>query len=167
MSEYVIMPTADYQAACDTIRAATGKSDPIKSGELSSEITGIIDELTVNPEELTVSLDFSEGDIVIEPSDTTVYEKVTIPKPSNLTPENIAEGVEIAGVVGNMVSGGGLNISGDFLKYALYQLDIENKEIVVYGILWSSLYAETGSYDLSIPGKLGEFQVVLVAEGVS
>ena len=83
-----------------------------------------------NAEELTVDLDFSSGDMVIEPSDTTVYEKVSIPKPANLIPENIAEGAEIAGVVGTLVGGGGIQLEGDILKYVSYQLDVENEEIV-------------------------------------
>lgn len=41
LTNYVLMPGADYQAACDAIRAKTGKSEPIKSGELASEISGI------------------------------------------------------------------------------------------------------------------------------
>lgn len=41
MSEYVIMPKADYVAACDAIREKTGKTDLIKSGDMESEILGI------------------------------------------------------------------------------------------------------------------------------
>lgn len=41
MAEYVVMPKADYEAACDSIRAKTGKMDLIKSGELSTEIASI------------------------------------------------------------------------------------------------------------------------------
>ena len=41
LTNYVLMPGADYQALCDAIRAKTGKTDPIKSGELASEIAGI------------------------------------------------------------------------------------------------------------------------------
>jgi len=45
MSEYVIMPTADYKAACDAIRNASGKSDLIKSGELEGEIKAIANKI--------------------------------------------------------------------------------------------------------------------------
>ena len=38
MTDYVIMPKADYQGACDAIRAKTGKTDPIKSGDMVTEI---------------------------------------------------------------------------------------------------------------------------------
>ena len=39
--EYVIMPKADYVAACDAIRRKTGKTAAIKSSELAEEIVGI------------------------------------------------------------------------------------------------------------------------------
>ena len=41
MTEYVIMPKADYQNACNSIRAKTGKTALIKSGDMASEIDGI------------------------------------------------------------------------------------------------------------------------------
>lgn len=41
MAQYVTMPKADYVAACDALRAKTGKSDTIRSGELSQQISGI------------------------------------------------------------------------------------------------------------------------------
>lgn len=41
MNEYVIMPKADYVAACNAIRTKTEKTDLIKSGDLESEILGI------------------------------------------------------------------------------------------------------------------------------
>ena len=41
MAEYVVMPKADYEAACNSIRAKTGKTDLIKSGSLSAEIDSI------------------------------------------------------------------------------------------------------------------------------
>lgn len=53
-------------------------------------------------EEVTVDLDFSEGDMVIAPEEDKVFSTVKIPKPDTLTPENIAKGVEIAGIVGTL-----------------------------------------------------------------
>lgn len=38
MIDYVIMPKADYQALCDAIRAKSGKTGAIKSGDLQTEI---------------------------------------------------------------------------------------------------------------------------------
>ena len=41
MTDYVIMPKQDYQGACDAIRAKTGKTDLIKSGDMAAEIEEI------------------------------------------------------------------------------------------------------------------------------
>lgn len=41
MAEYVRMPKAHYEAACNSIRAKTGKADLIKSGVMSAEIDSI------------------------------------------------------------------------------------------------------------------------------
>lgn len=41
MAEYAVMPKADYEAACNAIRAKTGKTDRIKSGDLAPEIESI------------------------------------------------------------------------------------------------------------------------------
>lgn len=41
MSELVVMPKADWQAALDATRAKTGKTDLIKSGDLAGEIESI------------------------------------------------------------------------------------------------------------------------------
>lgn len=41
MAEYVRMPKADYEAACNALRSRSGKEDLIKSGDLAAEILGI------------------------------------------------------------------------------------------------------------------------------
>ena len=41
ITDYVIMPGADYKAICDAVRAKTGKTETIKSGEVASEISDI------------------------------------------------------------------------------------------------------------------------------
>lgn len=57
-------------------------------------------------EELTVDLNFANGDMTLEPEDDAVYDKVTISKPDTLVPENIADGVDIAGILGTFVGDG-------------------------------------------------------------
>lgn len=51
-------------------------------------------------EETTVALEFSEGDMEVVPDDGTLFSKVTIPVPENMVAENIANGVNIAGILG-------------------------------------------------------------------
>lgn len=41
MSDYAVMPMADYQDICDAVREKTGKSDLITSGIMADEISGI------------------------------------------------------------------------------------------------------------------------------
>ena len=41
LTEYVIMPGADYQAACDAIRTKTGKTSTIASGDMATQINSI------------------------------------------------------------------------------------------------------------------------------
>lgn len=41
MTDYVIMPGSDYQKICDTVRAKTGNTATLKSGDLPSAIAGI------------------------------------------------------------------------------------------------------------------------------
>ena len=55
--------------------------------------------------EKTIDPDFSAGDMEVIPEDGQVFSKVGIPKPSNLLPENIAEGVDIAGIIGTFAGG--------------------------------------------------------------
>ena len=59
-------------------------------------------------EETTVTLNLSAGDQVVTPSgEDKAFSQVTIRKPETLIPGNIAQGVDIAGVVGTLTSGGG------------------------------------------------------------
>ena len=64
-------------------------------------------------EEKTVELDFSDGGVEVTPNEGKLLSKVGIPVPANLTPENIAEGVDIAGIIGTLAASGG----GGKVKY--------------------------------------------------
>ena len=64
------------------------------------------ESLVAEPVEKTVKLDFSGGDMVVVPEEGQTFSTVNIPVPANLIPENIAEGVNIAGVMGTLAVGG-------------------------------------------------------------
>lgn len=52
LTDYVILPGADYKAACDAVREKTGKTEGIPSGALAEEIRGIapkLQEKSVSP----------------------------------------------------------------------------------------------------------------------
>lgn len=53
----------------------------------------------------TVELDFSGGDMTVPIADGELVTDLTITKPENLLPENIAKDVEIAGIVGELIAG--------------------------------------------------------------
>lgn len=110
MAEYVRMPKAHYAAACESIRAKTGKTDKIKSGDMSTEIDGITTgggssvEILEN---MPIELDFTTGNQGIVAPDGMAVKSAIIQKPDTLIPENIADGVNIAGIVGALAAGGG------------------------------------------------------------
>lgn len=71
------------------------------------EVAGVVGELAAETEEVTVGLDFSNGAMEVTPTGEKAFSKVNIPVPETLKPEHIAEGVDIAGIVGTLAAGGG------------------------------------------------------------
>lgn len=53
--------------------------------------------------EKTVELSLADGDQTVEPDEGTLLSKVTIEKPETLLPENVRNGVEVAGVTGEFI----------------------------------------------------------------
>lgn len=124
--------------------------------------------------EKTLSPNFSNGNIDVIPEDEdTYFSKVTIVKPETLVAENIAEGVTIAGITGSLKpdSGGGdngegglyegFNMGDENLRYFAYYIDFVNKTITIYKILYDKIYEHTGSYDVTIPNTIGNYDVIL------
>lgn len=58
-------------------------------------------------EDLPIAVDFTNGNQTISAPDGYLVESAIIQKPANLVPENIMSGVDIAGIVGTAVAGGG------------------------------------------------------------
>lgn len=77
----------------------------IKSGINIAQIVGTY--TGAESEDVTTNLNMSDGNQVITPSSGKVFSKVTITKPVTMLPENIKNGINIGGVVGTLVSGGG------------------------------------------------------------
>lgn len=108
----------------------------------------------------TVDLNMADGDQVVEADKETLMSKVVITKPETLVPENIASGVEIGGVVGT-ASISQFDVSDELLKYFTYSIDADNQIIFVYKILYNKLYEDTGSCDITIPDKIGNYAVII------
>lgn len=51
-------------------------------------------------------LNMTSGDQIVTPSEGKLLSQVTIEKPDTLIPENIAEGIDIAGITGTLAAGG-------------------------------------------------------------
>ena len=58
-----------------------------------------------------VSLDLSSGNQEVLPDEGLLFSKVEIEKPSTLTPDNIKQGINIAGIFGNIVPLNGSDIT--------------------------------------------------------
>ena len=68
--------------------------------------------------EKTVTLDFSNGDTMeVVPADGNAFSKIVIPKPVYLQPGYIAEGFNIAGIIGALAASGG---GGEIKTYATF-----------------------------------------------
>lgn len=59
----------------------------------------------------TVEPDFSAGDMAVPIADGELVTELTIIKPDELVPENIAEGVDIAGIIGTLAAGANVKIA--------------------------------------------------------
>ena len=87
----------------------------IKAGEQIAGIIGEYEGEVPETEEKTVAADFSGGDMILEPTEGKYLSKATVTKPDTLIPENIAAGVNIAGIVGSLTGGSDVKItSGNF-----------------------------------------------------
>lgn len=89
------------------IREKTGDEEKMKPAQFPVKIREI--EGSAETEATSVDANFTVGDMVIQPSEGKLLEMVTVKKPADLIPENIKLGVDIAGIIGSLVSGG----SGD------------------------------------------------------
>lgn len=101
LTDYVIMPSADYVAACDKVRERTGKADPIKSGDFATEIEGI-------PAGGGAELNIAYGDT--PPEDTSkLWVKTKTPESVRISP-NFDSGT----TGGTDASGGGFSITSAY-----------------------------------------------------
>ena len=69
------------------------------------------DFIARTPVETSVKLDFADGDMEVTPEAEELFSKVNIPVPATLIPENIAEGVDIAGIIGILQMGSSAKIA--------------------------------------------------------
>lgn len=123
------------------------------------EIAGVEGEMVGTGVSKEVELNLAEGDQTVTPDVDTLLSEVIVKKPETLVPENIANGVDVAGVVGTLKKG--FDTTDPMLKYFTYVVDGENETVTLYSILYANLYADNGSYDVTIPDTLGGYTTVI------
>lgn len=84
----------------------------IKVNTVDGEVAEFVNSATLPEvvENVPIELDFSAGDQALDAPDGMLIKSAFIQKPDTLIPENIAEGVNIAGIVGALAGGGGAKI---------------------------------------------------------
>ena len=149
MSEYVIMPSNDYQNVCDTIREASGKTDLIKSGDLSSEIAELTKKIgkasfksSVMPSETVwTSVTYGDGKFVAvsQYSTTAAYSTDGInwtdcTMPSESRWYNVAYGNGKFVAVSYLINGStAAAYSTDGINWTAFSLPYGYSESVTYG----------------------------------
>lgn len=116
MADYLIKGET-LTGIADAIRSKTGSSAPVAVSSMASQIAGIeaggggSSDVTII-DSVDITLDFSHGNQVISAGTGYAVKKAIINKPATMIPENIAQGVEIAGIVGTHAGGGGGSAAG-------------------------------------------------------
>lgn len=165
--------TLDFSAGNQTVKPTD--ADMMKSAVIEKpeglapenikkgvEIAGITGEMIGTGVSKEVELNLADGDQTVQADPETLMSEVVIKKPDALLPENIASGVNIAGVVGNAALAD-FDTSDELLKYFTFSIDGSNKRIILHTILYDVIYSETGSYDVAIPDTIGGYDVVIKA----
>ena len=80
--------------------------------------------------------DFSEGDMRVSAVDGILVKSAVIEKPENLTPENVAEGVDIAGIIGTLKAGGATIVNGAITPAATGEITINHNMGVIPDIIY-------------------------------
>lgn len=133
---------------------------------------GTKDFIACTPMRMNIDLNFVDEDeklhdeIELIPGYEELYSYVKINRPQALIPENIAEGIIIAGIEGKCKSADSIKLEGDLLKYFVYQIDMPTYTISICGVKFDELYRDTGSYDIEIPDMFGDFHVEIDSMGV-
>lgn len=106
-------------------------------------------------------VDLSEGSQTVQADTDTLMSEVVIEKPDALLPENVAKGVNIAGVVGNapIID---FDSTDEALQYLAYHLNTQSTPVLeVRNIEGTKMYNITGSNNIVIPNTLGGLPVAI------
>ena len=132
----------------------------IKNGATVAGVLGAFEGNFIENVEITP--DFSEGDQTLTAPPGYGVKSGVLKKPDTLVPENIADGVEVAGVVGTH-KGGSIDTEDENMQFFAFNFAEENGApvLVLRSVLYEKLYAANGSYDVTVPETLTGFEVLL------
>lgn len=99
-----------FQEIANAIRNQTGEGDDVKMKPADFPY-----KIAPAEDEVPVTLNLSEGNQTVPAPDGTLMRSVVITKPDTLIPENIAQGVNIAGIIGALACGGSGGGSGEWV----------------------------------------------------
>ena len=119
-----------FQDIATAIRNQTGEGDDVKM-----KPADFPDKIAPAEENVPVTLNLSGGNQTVPAPDGTLMRSVVINKPDTLIPENIAQGVNIAGIIGALAGGGSGGDSGKTVTYKKGQFTPESTtETVTHGM---------------------------------
>ena len=145
-------------------KPATLRQENIRKGKTIAGVVGNFvgdtEEVVIGESEGATPLNFAEGNQEVTPSTANkVLSKVIIEKPEALVPENIAEGVDVAGVVGTMK--GSIDLDNETLLNTAYQINKANRNVELFYLIYDNILEKTGSCDVSIPGEIEGYSVTI------
>ena len=123
------------------------------------------------PVEKSIDPDFSGGDMEVTPKAGEVFSKVTVQKPANLIPAHIAEGIDVAGIIGTMKAGGGggniVVAQGDFIPTNTVHTINHNLGVVpdVAAVICTDARLDTSNYYALY--SVVNFSKALYAKGIT
>lgn len=110
-NQFIEAPEGQAVKSAVIQKPANLKAENIAKNVNIAGVTGTLEPFEAEIlENIPIELDFSNGNQTIEAEEGSLVKSATVFKPGNLVPENIAEGINIAGIVGTLAAGGGANV---------------------------------------------------------
>lgn len=153
-NQQISVPDGSLVKEATILKPANLTPENIKQGV---DIAGVSGQYVPETEVSTVTLDFSSGDMTVQPSTGKTFSRVDIPKPSTLVPENIAKDVTIAGVTGTHEGGGGGGATEPYVEYITNESG-NIKKATLYGFtaIPSSMFSgQTGLEEVDLSHSPG------------
>lgn len=156
MAGYVMMPSADYQAVCDAVRAKTKKSGVLKSGQLPAEIRSIQTDTSGD----TSFLEYLSGEryALSVPAGAENIKNYAFYKDGVMTSVTLPEGLKTIGTEAfrecGLLTTVTIPASVEQLSYRAFGYNSNLETVVFQGKpneIKSDTFASSGVYDIYVP----------------